>query len=195
MLEFDADVHAYTLNGQRIPSVTQVLGDSGVADFSKMPESVREFALERGSYVHLACELHDRDDLVYDSLGPVIKPYLDAYLAFRADTGFKPCAIELAGCNQQYQYAGTLDRIGTNRGGQHWLIDFKSGSLAKWVSLQTAAYQNMDQVVIEYPNVIRYGLQLKKDGRYSMSEAYLDPNDFARFCWLLTANRIRKEYR
>lgn len=194
MLTFDEDTHTYYWNGVVTESVTQVLQTADVIDYDKIPEQIREYALQRGRIVHVVTELFDKDDLVWDSLDPVIEPYLQGYIKFKKDMGFKPLLIESKGYNKKFGYAGTLDRVGTVRDGRMWLIDFKSGSCPKWVGLQTAAYHELDEIKEQYPKVERYALQLNNNGTYRLSDPYLGVSDFAKFGYLLIANRIKQEY-
>src|SRR5690348_16409857 len=85
-LLFEPDNHVYTVNGIVVPSVTQIL--EPLVDFSKIPAAVLEYAKLRGEAVHLACELYDQNDLDIDNLDTVIVPYLEAWIKFKADTGF-----------------------------------------------------------------------------------------------------------
>ncbi len=172
--EFDAGRHLYLLDGRPIPSVTQVIGESGVVDYSFCaPEH-----LLRGTYVHQACQFYDEGCLDEESVDPAIRPYLDAYILFRREAGFIPDLIERRLYYAQFQgvwhgwhptlkYAGTLDRTGTlaNHPGK-WLIDLKSGVPNSGVMLQLAAYAAL------MPDPRAYNLAavyLRRNGTYSLS--------------------------
>ena len=68
-LRFDPDSHLYRVDGIIVPSVTQVLEDVGIVDYSRLPGSTREMALRRGSAVHAACHYDDEGDLDETQLG------------------------------------------------------------------------------------------------------------------------------
>ena len=60
-LAFNAESHTYTLDGRALPSVTQVLDPLNELD--GVPRDVLAAATEFGTHVHLACDLHDVQDV------------------------------------------------------------------------------------------------------------------------------------
>ncbi len=132
MLTFEEKRHKYFWDGQPVVSVTQAL--SIVDERWKDP-----FYLLRGSYVHRATELYDRDELDESSIDPQILPYLNSYRMFLQETDFRPRWIESQHFHPQHKYAGTIDRMGSLNGNQV-LIDLKSGGPARVDDLQVAAY-------------------------------------------------------
>ena len=74
-LEFDEDKHLFTVNGEIIPSVTQILKREG---FCPGLDFIDPWYLKRGSYVHKATELFDKGTLNEDSLSHEIMPYLES---------------------------------------------------------------------------------------------------------------------
>ena len=177
-LTFDAEHHLYRLNGGVIPSVTQVLSDAGVVDYTALPPHVRESALWRGTLVHQATQLFDEDDLDWDTLDPELAGYVRAYADFRKHTGLTPILREHRGHNACWGYAGTLDIVGKVPDGRIWLVDIKSGGMPKWTGLQTAAYLELDNIPADLHAAERYALQLGKNGTYRLSEPCLGMNDF-----------------
>jgi hypothetical protein len=134
MLTFKPNpVHEYFWNGVRVPSVTEILEDVGIVDYSSIPFGVREMALQRGSDVHTATHYDDENDLEFDEelwlanpigyereyqrsgqgVAPTRAGYVAAWRKFRRETGFVPELIEHQGYNKAYGFAGTLDRMGT----------------------------------------------------------------------------------
>ncbi len=162
-LEFDAATHTYRAGGVIVPSVTQVLEAVGVVDYSYLPPSTRNMALQRGSYVHLACQMDDEGDLDEDALDPALLPYVAAWRAFRAERGFTFQEIERRVHSARYGYAGTLDRTGTNADGDLCLIDIKTSRAEGWVRLQTAAYAGAQDEPRRY---LRGCAELHADGTY-----------------------------
>lgn len=92
MLVFDKLTHTYQLDGVRLPSVTQILQASGLIDFSKIPSRILLEARDRGSAVHEALHYYNENDLDVDAFCadfPDYAPYVQAWLAFRAESGFE----------------------------------------------------------------------------------------------------------
>jgi hypothetical protein len=103
--------------------------------------------------------------------GSELEGYAIAFEAFLKDTSFKADQIELPVFNDQRRYRGTLDLLGRMESGKRFLVDIKSGIVAAWVPLQTAAYA----ACLEDPESInRIGVQLSNTGRYRISQQYKD---------------------
>ena len=92
MVQFEPLMHAYYLEGQRIPSVTQVLQWAGLIDFSGIPQEILRAARDRGTAVHQACHYYNEADLdvqQFQEEYPEYWPYLAAWVMFRAESGFE----------------------------------------------------------------------------------------------------------
>lgn len=176
-LTFDAASHTYYWCGVRVPSVTQVLEDVGIIDYSHIPEPIRRHALDRGSAVHLATRYSDEGDLAESTVSDEVRPYLVAWRSFREQNGFEPCHIERQYYQHRYRYAGTIDRVGYYSGigvtrrqmasEKPILLDIKSGESPDWVRYQLAAYANLYQD----PGMFRrVAVELRKDATYSVQE-------------------------
>lgn len=196
VLEFQESTHTYTLDGVRVPSVTQIL--KPMYSFYGVPDEVLQAKAELGTNVHRACELLDNDDLDEDSeeglaaLEP-IAGYLAGYKKFKADK--KPVVI----ANEQrlyhplHKYAGTIDRR-LAFGGSIWDVDLKSTvAMSPLVGVQTAAYSAMFLTVDKTP-ARRGALQLFPDGNYKLHE-FTDPTDFSVFLSLLTIQRFKERHK
>jgi hypothetical protein len=121
-----------------------------------------------GTAVHEATEAIDRGDLEFDDFeGEEIFPYLEAYEAFKEDTGIIYTGIEVQVIHKHLGYAGTLDRIGEIKG-EKYLIDIKTGAgKSFWHGLQLAAYDGcLDG------NHRRRILFLNKNGKYSFVDGW-----------------------
>ena len=189
-LTFDEAKHEYRVGGIRLPSVTEILEAVGVIDYSYLPMSTRDWALERGSNVHLATQLNDEGDLDESTLGE-LEPYVAAWRQFKAETGFFHTAFEQRVHSQKFGYAGTLDRIGRIQG-QDALVDIKTTRAEKWVRLQTAAYTGTFDEPRRY---LRGSIELHADGTY---RAIWFPSgdfqrDFAQFLACLTVYQLQAE--
>ncbi len=174
--EFNAEKHEYYVDGKSVPGVTQLLG--ALYDLSGIPNAVLEFARERGSAVHKACELWDLGTLDEDSVDTTVQPYLDAWKKFVFETGFETEYIEqrLSSTNHML-YAGTLDRAGRmtklkdNRQ-QKAVIDIKAvAKVAPVTGVQLAAYENL-LLNNNYVSTLRYAVQLLPNGTYKLHEFY-----------------------
>lgn len=157
MLTFDAEKHLYRLDGQALPSVTQVLQGVGLIDRTWFTE----YARTRGTYVHEAARLFDENDLDWESLDPAIRMYVLAYCDFRATTNWPLSDIELPVASATYGYAGTIDRV-FNTTPIRTVIDIKTGQPEPWHDLQLAAYA----AALGEP-CKRVGLYLSDDGKWT----------------------------
>lgn len=164
------------------PRVTYILETTGIVDYSQIPN--KAIYLTRGSDVHLITESIDRGEPDYWSDSD-LSGYAKAWSQFRADTDFRPELIEHPVYHKVRRYKGRLDRLG--RFGEskfRILLDIKSGIVADWVRLQLAAYA----ACFDRPEEIRrYGLQLKKDGTYRISEEFKDYRQDSNYFFSLVA--------
>lgn len=195
VLQFDESAHRYTLDGMELPSVTHILDDVFDEYRSIDAETLRR-AQERGTAVHRACELYDKDQLDFSSLDPTIAPYLEAYINFLSETGFSPQVIEQSVNSQKYGYAGTLDRIGTPKRSKHrWQVDIKTSVvLGKTVGPQTAAYDQAARecgLISTKEKVSRFALQLRDDGKYRLTP-FDSASDFSIFLSALTIYKFKR---
>lgn len=156
---YNDELHVYTLDGRVLPSVTGILKGENFIDDGFYTEDARV----RGTYVHLACHLYDKGTLDQDGLDPSLRPYLDAYIKFKSETGFQAIRSEIPHYHPQYLYAGTPDKIGT-MAGSDTLIDLKSGAIEPWCALQLAGYE----MFFDRP-MKRFGVQLTNEGKYKMT--------------------------
>ena len=181
MLAFDSATHTYTLDGVRLPSVTQVLDQLG--SYAGIPVEVLARKAEIGDAVHLCTELYDRDELDIDSVPHEIAGYFSAWLRFRDGTGFTPLLIEEKVYSKTFRYAGTLDRTGTFskvkgiKPDAQVMVDLKcTYRLMASVGPQTAAYV----AALNEHNLVqirrRFAVRLVSDGSYQLEELK-DPTD------------------
>jgi hypothetical protein len=166
--EFDPAAHVYTINGRRVPSVTQVLGAAGMTNGAYWTPESRD----RGTYVARATEILDRDpdDFDWDAVDDDKVGYVCAWEKFKCESGCEIVASEAQVYSEAYQFAGTLDRIIKDCGPV--LIDIKTGTFAEWHRLQTAGYRLCRD---ERP-LGRAAVYLNSDGSYRCVE-HLDRRD------------------
>jgi hypothetical protein len=156
-MHFDEATHTYTIGGKPVPSVTGVLKEAGLIDTTwYSPE-----AAQRGTFVHQACALYDRDELDVDALDPQLSPYLEAWVKFRQQSQVALAIIEQPFYSLEHGFAGTVDRAWLD--GKHFVVcDIKSGPLPKWLPLQLAGYS----ILINAFSGM--GIELRKNGTYSV---------------------------
>jgi hypothetical protein len=165
-LIFDPEKHQYILDGEVLPSVTQVLTAEGFIDRTFFTD----YGRERGTMVHKATALDDMGALDEDSIDPILVPYLEAWRAFKRDSRIEIVNIEEPLYHKTYLFAGTPDRIGELNG--KWaIIDIKHVSLP-WAALQLSAYGILDNLT----TAKRLAVELNGNGKYSVRE-YTDRKD------------------
>lgn len=194
MLTFKAETHEYFWNGIRVPNVTRVL--KPMVDYSRIPPDVLERARQEGNAIHKLVELYFRQDLDEGTLPEWLHPRLTALKAFVEETGFIVHDTERRGFHEAHGYAGTLDLSGElpKLHGDVAVLDVKRSLYAgPVIGLQLAAYQEIENARRrreKQPKVKRrYALQLKPNGRYSLTE-YGDRDHFPIFVGLLNAYKF-----
>lgn len=120
-ITFEAAGHVYRrkVDGVIVPSVTQILKDTGVSvDFeglSAMGQKRKHaIALKRdiGVALHADAHAYDDDDLELAAVHPEVRPYLDAWISFRNNyPQLRPATRERLVYHPELRVAGTLDGI------------------------------------------------------------------------------------
>lgn len=183
--------HVYYVDGIIRPSVTGIIKAAGLMD----TRFFNDVAAWRGSHTHKATELHDLGILDETTIAPLCVPYFEAYKAFRRDhPHYEPYAIEKrVYCPGPAPYCGTLDRLAWFYG-ERILLDIKTGPMRLWLTMQLAGYYNALPPAEHKPTVC-YGLELRKDGTYHLSEPiHITEREVAAFEALATVHYIRDEY-
>lgn len=184
-IDFDEEKHEYSVDGKKIPSVSEILQPLSADRYDGINKSVLAMAAARGTAVHEACEAIDY------GMNPEVEPgtegYVKAYMEFIRDysprwemieriVGYKRADGELP------LFAGTVDRFGLIDGNP-CVVDIKTyASLTTdaflSASCQTALYasaieseaipEGMPEMVwgVSGEWIRRYILQLKADGSY-----------------------------
>lgn len=184
---FDTASHTYRVDGRVLPSVTQVL--QILQDFGGVPADVLERAREFGSHVHTAVDLDNRGELDEDSLDPALRPCLEAWRKFRADTGAVVVASELRLADSVLGYAGTLDTLLVIRS-RHALVDVKTGLVPRTVGPQLAAYDHLLRANGRPRPTRRLCVQLCADG-YRVHDCK-DPADWPVFMSALNCHKFMR---
>jgi hypothetical protein len=152
------------------PSVTWILAQTGIVDYSGIRNA--DYYLERGADVHLIAESISKGETEWWAEGE-LSGFGQAWKQFLADTGFKVEFSEYAVFHPVRRYRGTLDVVGhfPREKNTRTLIDIKSGIVADWTALQTAAYA---ACLPEPEKIRRIGLQLKANGSFRVTSEYLN---------------------
>ncbi|HEY4037789.1 MAG TPA: hypothetical protein VGM15_03125 [Burkholderiaceae bacterium] len=195
-LTFDAEKHEYRLGPVILPSVTQILAP--LYRWAGIPDAVLEYARERGSAVHRACELDDRGILDPRSVDPIVRPYLEAWRAFRHYSGFHAEEIEQPRYSERMGFAGTPDRVGRLtrlRDEPRAVLDIKTSATVGPVhGLQTAGYRWLiDEDGLKTIGLLRYVVQLLANGTYRLHQQQ-DPLDYSAFLAQLTVGEWQRKH-
>jgi len=158
--------HSYWLGERRLPSVTGILEDTGLANYKWSTD----YHKERGGFVHKATELIDRGTLDWSSLDPVLVPYCEAYAKFCSSVNMETLIIsEKPLYHPQHLYAGTPDRLVTMNS-LTTLIDIKSGATHPATALQVAGYWDLVRVNLKIHISKAFVLYLRDDGTFRLTE-------------------------
>lgn len=172
MIHFDEATHTYSIDGKKLPSVTEICGL--LNNWGDLNPAILMQAARRGTVVHEYCELVDygvdEDGIECE---PELAGYVIAYMRFLRD--YRPLweMVEQKVYSEQFGFAGTLDRFGTIDG-KPVLLDIKTSSsvnkLAKIIwACQLSAYTLL--LAKEGEEVKRWNLVLKRDGKYQIIDA------------------------
>ena len=129
-LVFHPDGHRYYLDGHRLPSNTEIIKAAGLIDDRWFTPESRD----RGTAVHQACHFLCENDLDWATVRPDYVPYVEACADFLRTSGFISERNEFPTWSDA-GYATTPDDMGQLNGFRS-LINWKTGSISKWVGLQ-----------------------------------------------------------
>lgn len=172
MVQFDEATHTYSDEHGVAKSVTQILRDCGIGgNYAGVPEFVLQRKAALGTKVHELTHFYDEDDLDEASIDDKCRPYFDAWVEFRAKTGFSPRLIE-----QRYiiksefgmRFGMTLDREGEFEG-EPAIVDLKCSVNEQKLSwgTQVAGYE-FGQRSLDGIERKRLVVQLKPTGKYTL---------------------------
>lgn len=165
LLFFDQG-HKYTLDGEELPSVSELCRFLSREIYGDVAQWRLDNAADRGTAVHKATEALDKYGKVDVQDG--ILPYLQAYLKFRGEHTADWQKIEYTAYHPAFRYAGTIDRYGLIDGAAA-LLDIKTSyTIHKPLC---AAQLNLYRWLLEaqgLPVDKLFILHLKKDGIYKL---------------------------
>lgn len=171
LLFFDQG-HKYTVDGQDLPSVSELCRFLSREIYGDINQYTLDAAADRGTRVHKATEaldLYGKVDVDDDIL-----PYLQAYLDFRKEHQVTWEKIEYATYHPEDGYAGTIDRYGV-LDGKRVIVDYKTTSVIhKPLCTATLNLYRRTMVRNGFQVDALFILQLKKDGKYRLMEFAAD---------------------
>lgn len=177
--DFDPDSHTFTQGGNVVPSVTQVLAEGGLCDFSFVEQELREYAMARGTSVHWMTQLEDEGALDYRRVPKSLRGYRKAWNLWKERSGFQVMAVEYKFISQ-FGFAGIVDRIGSLPPHRvigsglllpNAIVDLKTGDVADYVRYQLAPYTVAAATQVHHARSIRrIALRLRPDGTYKVKE-------------------------
>lgn len=190
-LIFFDEGHIYELDGERIPSVSEITRFLAREIYGDVQQFRLDRAAERGTKIHKLTEALDKYgeiDADAESL-----PYIQAYLKFRQEHDVQWEEIEKPRYHPEKLYAGTIDRMGMIDG-RRGILDIKNVYRIHKPLYEAA--QNLYRMTYD-PGVIEvlYILHLKPDATYKLIELPIR-DDLALACLTLhraTAKKRRKK--
>ncbi len=166
-LLFYDDSHRYTVDGEEVPSVSELTRFITREVYNETPQFAMDTAADRGSRVHKATEALDKFGSV--EIESDIAPFVQAYASFTKEIAPEWEKIEWSICYDKL-YAGTLDRYG-KMNGLNVILDIKTTQTI--TGLHKVLYRaqlNLYRLAVlkEKPVDGIWVLQLKKDGTYKL---------------------------
>lgn len=188
---FDPQRHEYTIDGVRVPSVTEIL--KVVVDFSGIPDAVLENARDRGEKLARAIDLHNRECLDRSSLDAGTLAGVDAWAQYLEDTGATVIESEAPVYHVGLRYAGKPDCVLAV--GAHYVIpDVKAThEPPRTVGAQTAAYERAWAERVRRGKIQRECVHIK-DGKYQRLPRR-DPADWSLFVSCLNVYTFMRKNR
>lgn len=186
-IEFNEALHEYRVGGILTPSVSQILKANGLMEsFRHNPT-----ALNNGTAIHRALELHDLGKLDERSLDSRLAKCIQLWEKFKKEIG----VVCVLGAEERVcfgvMYAGTIDRILSLNSGKKMILDFKSGSPQPWAALQTAAYA-MAYDITNHKEYERCCAKVHWDMDRIVYKPYKDHADFNSFMAMATVFHWKK---
>lgn len=176
-LEFDESVHEYKVAGDKKISTTTLLKRNGL--YSNIQFATDEH-LWRGKAIHEAMHYYHKRTLDFAKLDPLIVPYIQGWVSFERDFGFKALGWEQPLWHPLFDYCGTPDVWGQIANGDFWVMDYKHGLVPRVTGLQLASYGELLKINNYVPagqKIHRVGIQMTAESDYR-PRYFKDENDW-----------------
>ena len=178
-IEFNEEKHEYTFEGEKVPSVSEILSPLSADRYGMITSMVLAEAARRGKIVHALTEAVDYGlSLDGDEDAVEFEAYVEAYCAFllehEVEWELAEEIVSYSGGREKPIYAGTVDRYGTIDG-EKAVVDIKTyasldADAQMQASCQTQLYKDaILETLSEEVMPKRYVLHLKKDGKYRLA--------------------------
>lgn len=170
-LLFYDDSHKYTVDGEEVPSVSELTRFLTRELYNDAPQYFLDQAAKRGTNVHKATEAIDKFGTV--EVEDEYAGFVKAYVAFLKEHDVSWEKIEWPVCNghnMAMPYAGTVDRYGA-LDGEAVILDIKTtANISGLHKLCYTAQLNLYKLAVEKEKPVEklWVLQLKKDGTYKL---------------------------
>jgi hypothetical protein len=170
-LLFYDDSHKYTVDGEEVPSVSELTRFLTRELYNDAPQYFLDQAAKRGTNVHKATEAIDKFGTV--EVEDEYAGFVKAYIAFLKEHDVSWEKIEWPVCNghnMAMPYAGTVDRYGA-LDGEAVILDIKTtANISGLHKLCYTAQLNLYKLAVEKEKPVEklWVLQLKKDGTYKL---------------------------
>lgn len=182
-LGFIDATHTYTLYGQKIPSVTQLMAPLSAAVYGGINTEVLNKAADRGTEVHQAAENYANFGV--EDISPELRGYFDGFREWFDGVGPEVVSTEFKTYHKYLIYGGTVDLLAYIKG-HLYVIDYKTtSSVEKMLTrVQLEAYK---QALISHgiPVERKAILHLSKTGRAKLIEYDTIDDDAWQVFWSL----------
>jgi hypothetical protein len=163
-LTFNEATHKYFIDGQSVPSVTQILNDVLPYQFT-----VDDWYLERGQVIHACAVLVGKGQkFEHDDR---IAGHVKALYKFWKEVKPSPMMFETKVASLKYRFAGTFDLLAVFNS-KLCLFDYKSSLDIERTALQLAGYALAREECQKTQKQFKYGIgvEIKENGKYKMSK-------------------------
>jgi len=191
---YDSENHIYRIDGVVVPSVTQVLTDSGLVDDHWFTEKSRKC----GQTVAVATALYDKwglgaaFGLDKAKVPEQYWPYVQAWIDWRGEMGIKNddfILVEVPMWHEGLRYGGKPDAVAWVKG-RRTVIEKKTGGFAGWHKWQTAGYREMLSLKLDYARMAVY----LNPGKPAKAIWHEDQRDMDGWRLLLGTHHLKQDY-
>lgn len=188
LVNFTEEGHIYRdIDGNKIPSVSEILQSSGASDFSFVKPEVMKRAQEFGTAFHRVAHLMEQGKL--KSYDPAMEPWI-AKLRLWSEIARPQWSIMEKPLASRFGFAGTPDRFGSFGSYKNAILDYKTGAYSPAHAIQTAGYQILTEENLRLKVKNRFTLYISDD-KYNMIE-HKDKNDKSIFLSMLQVYNWKK---